>query len=257
MIALVKEESFKLLHKRITIAVTLFLLGLMTLFAGLSKAYPKIYNPQSIFLETFTGGTWTVLFMIAACSSIITMEFQYGTIKELFYRQYYRGQVLISKWLTMLIYSIYFLVLVFGYTLLLKVVFFANDFDLNGKYGGEYGLLKTIFYSSLGEFVSLWLILSLVLMLANVFKSSAAAISVGIISYFAIGVTSGMMSLAIQKWHWFRWNPLNMINLPSQITDPSYAKTTMLSTNDMIWASLGYMVIFMAVSYFIFKKRSV
>lgn len=37
--------------------------------------------------------------MIAACSSIIAMEFQYGTIKELLYRKYYRGQILISKWI--------------------------------------------------------------------------------------------------------------------------------------------------------------
>lgn len=109
MITLVKQETFKLLHKKSTYAVSATLLILMTLFAVLSRSHPKYWGqPQDQFVQLFTGINWIVLFMIAACSSIIAMEFQYGTIKELLYRKYYRGEILVSKWITMLLYSIYF-----------------------------------------------------------------------------------------------------------------------------------------------------
>ncbi len=49
--------------------------------------------------------------MIAATASIITMETQYGTIKNVLSQRYSRTQVLISKWLVMLTYSVYLYVM--------------------------------------------------------------------------------------------------------------------------------------------------
>ena len=257
MITLIKEESFKLLHKRSTPAITIILLVLMTAFGVLAKSYPKFYSPRTLFVQSFTGDSWVVLFMIAACSSIIAMEFQYGTIKEVLYRKYYRGQILVSKWLTMLIYSIYLFALVFVYSLILKFVLFNNTFDLGRKYGAEHSVFTSFSYTLIGDFVGLWLLLSLVLLLANIFKSSAAAISVGIIGYFALGVIAGLMTLAIQKWNWLKWNPLNMMNLSGQMNTPSMSKVTMLSTPELAWGSLAYTAIFLAISYVVFKRRSV
>lgn len=257
MITLVKQETYKLLHKKSTPAVSIALLIIMTVFGVLSKLYPKYWSAKGMFTTMYTGGSWVVLFLIAACSSIIVMEFQYGTIKELLYRKYYRGEILVSKWITMLIYSIYFYALVFVYSLILKVVLYNGKFNLTDTYANNQSIIETQFMNLIGQFLSVWLVLSLVLLLANIFKSTAAAISIGIIGYFALSVVSGLMFVLMQKWDWLKWNPLNMMNLPAQLTSDTYHKMTLLSTPEMICGSLAYTAIFMAISYVVFKRRSV
>lgn len=258
MITLVKQETFKLLHKKSTYAVSATLLIIMTIYAVLTKNYPKYWGaPQGQFAGMFTGATWIVFFMIAACSSIIAMEFQYGTIKELLYRKYYRGQILVSKWITMLLYSIYFYVLAFVWSLLLKVVLFNDKFQLSDTYQSGHSVIEAQWLGIIGTFLTVWLVLSLVLLLANIFKSTAAAISIGIIGYFALSIISNVMFLLMQKWEWLKWNPLNMMNLPQQLLSDSVHKMTLLSTPEMVCGSLVYTAIFMAISYVVFKRRSV
>ncbi|EHO52366.1 ABC transporter permease [Lentilactobacillus kisonensis] len=257
MITLVKQEMYKLGHKKSTWAVSVALLVIMTIFAVLSKTHPKYWGQKDMFVTMYTGGSWVVLFLIAACSSIIAMEFQYGTIKELLYRKYYRGEILVSKWITMLIYSIYFYLITFVYSLLLKVVLYNGSFKLSDTYANNQSIIQSQFLSLIGQFVSVWLVLSLVLLLANIFKSTAAAISIGIIGYFALSVVSGLMFVLMQKWNWLKWNPLNMMNLPAQLTSDTYHKMTLLSTPEMVCGSLVYTAIFMAISYVVFKRRSV
>ncbi|MFT8767200.1 MAG: ABC transporter permease, partial [Lentilactobacillus hilgardii] len=89
MVTLVRQEIFKLVHKKSTWATSIILLVIMTIFAVISRNHPNTIDPKTIFVSLFTGFDWIVLFMIAAASSIISMEFQYGTIKELLYRKYY------------------------------------------------------------------------------------------------------------------------------------------------------------------------
>ena len=257
MISLVKEEIYKLINKKSTLAITVCLLVVMTGFAVLIKVQPKIIGAKAMFDASYTGLTWVVLVLIAACGSIIAMEFEYGTIKEILYRQYYRGQVLISKWLTMLLYSVYLFVLTFGYSLILKFALFNSKIDLANNYGRAHSLLVSTVLSYAGQFVSLWMILSLVLLLSTLFKSNAAAISIGIIGYFALSMVSQLMLLAIQKWNWLKWNPLNMMNLGNQVLDSSFKKLTLLSTTQMTWGCLVYTAVFLFISYVVFKKRSV
>lgn len=74
------------------------------------------------------------------------------------------------------------------------------------------------------------MILSLVLLLANVFRSTAAAISIGIVGYFGLYIIEGMMIKVMNRWEWLKWNPLNILNLPLQLTESNADKVTLLST---------------------------
>lgn len=257
MVTLVKQELFKLVHKKSTWITSVMMLIIMTIYAFIARNNANTFDPKAIYIGLFTGMTWVVFFMIAASSSIISMEFQYGTIKELLYRKYYRGEILVSKWITMFLYSVYFMLLAFVYALILKVTVLNSNFQLSENYGYKHSILTTTIYTSLAQFVSLWLILSLVLLLANLFKSSAAAISVGIIGYFAISIISSLLAIVIKKWTWLKWNPLNMMNYPNQVASPSLKHITLLSTNELLIGSLVYMAIFLGISYVVFKRRSV
>lgn len=257
MITLVKQEFYKLFHKKSTYISTLILLIFMTTIGIISKVKSDIVSPKDAFSGMYDGTFLIVLFMIAACSSIIAMEFEYGTIKQLLYRTYSRSQVLFSKWLTMFLYSIYFNLIAFVFALILKVILYNNKFRIGDTYSKGQTIMQTLGISMIGDFLTLWLVLSLVFLLTNIFKTSAAAITIGIIGYFATSVINYPLLLLIKHWNWLKWNPINMMNLSSQMLDNSLHKMTLLSTPEMVYGNLAYIIIFMGISYFVFNRRNV
>ncbi|GAJ25715.1 membrane spanning protein [Liquorilactobacillus sucicola DSM 21376 = JCM 15457] len=258
MVTLIRQEIFKLTHKKSTLIGTIALLVLMTIFAVFSRMQPSFSDPEGNFIAAYGGISWVVFFMIAACSTIIAMEFQYGTVKELLYRKYYRGQVLASKWITMFLYSLYFYVLSFVFSVILKVIFFNSKFSFTDVYTNGESVMHVTLVTYVGNFIGLWLLLSLVLLLANIFKSSAAAISVGIVGYFATNIVSSLMFMLIHKWEWLKWNPLNMLNLSSQLGNSTVIGTlTRLSNTELVWGNLIYTAIFLFLGYLVFRKRNV
>ena len=258
MFTLVKQELFKLIHKKSTVILAILQLVLMIALAAFAKANSTSIDSKTIFISGFGGLGWIVFIMITACSSIIAMEFQYGTIKELFYRRYSRGMVLISKWLTLLLYSIVYYVATFLISLILQLILFSGDFNLTDIYQNNYSYLAAAGLTYLGNFLVLWLLLSLVLLLANIFKTTAAAITVGIIGYFATSIISTIMFALMTKWEWLKWNPFNMLNLPNQMLNGKiYKLLTMLSTQEMVIGNLVYIVIFLGLGFLAFRRRNV
>ncbi len=256
MLTLIHQETFKLMHKKSTYFVSLFLAGMIILFGVLGKLYPNNFDPKGMFNVNFTGIEWITFLMIAASASIVAMEFQYGTVKELLYRKYNRGQVLVSKWIVTFIYSLYMYVLALVLTLVLKVVLFNHTIEL-GKLSGSHTVIENLLISMGSQFIGLWLVLSLVLLLATMFKSSTVAVSAGFIGYFAANIAASLMFGLIGKWEWLKWNPLNMLSLSTQVMTPSYREFTKLTVNQLVMGNLGYIVVFLFLGYLIFKKRNV
>ena len=96
-------------------------------------------------------------------------------------------------------------------------------------------LLKALMLNTLGSYIGLWLILSLVLMLACFINSSGAAISAGIVFYFASSIVSGILTAVIAKWEWVKWNPISMLNLQNQLGNEKIMEPlTHLSTNQFL-----------------------
>ncbi|HFD3535142.1 TPA: ABC transporter permease, partial [Enterococcus faecium] len=119
---------------------------------------------------------WIVFIMIAAASTIISMEAQYGTLKNLLYRKYSRGEILVSKWITLVIYSVYLYLLAIIVTVLMKLILFPS-ISFTEKVSTGQTLIQSLFTYTLGSYIGLWLILSLVLMIACFINSSGASIS--------------------------------------------------------------------------------
>lgn len=257
MITLVRQELYKLLHKKSTWILAVIQLVIMIGTAVFIKSKSDLFSVETAFLDGFGGLAWGVFVLIAASAAIITMEFQYGTIKELLYRRYYRGQILVSKWLTILIYGLCYYVLTFLISLLLKVILFNSTFKLSAIYINHLSYLKVMLLTFGGSFLTLWLLLSLVFLLANIFKSSTAAIIVAVICYFATSVLSNIMFLLMQNWEWLKWNPFNMMNLTTQLIEPQVKALTMISTQQMVIGNLVYLVIFLGLGYVVFQRRNV
>ncbi|WP_461244524.1 ABC transporter permease [Secundilactobacillus muriivasis] len=255
---LVKQELFKLYKKNSTWISAFFLLAAEAFFAILSRIYPKTFEPAATFESLYFARPIIIFFMIAACATIITMEFQYGTIKEVLYRRYSRGQILVSKWLAMFIYSVFWYVLSLGMALVMKAILFGHHLDLDKGVGDGLTIFTRTLEISAATFVTLWLLLSLVFLLANVFTSSSAAVSVGIIGYFATSIVGQLLIMLIQKWEWAKWNPLTMLLYPNALAHPgTYQALVKLSSFEMFVGNVIYIAIFLWIGFYVFLRRNV
>ncbi|EME8219053.1 ABC transporter permease [Enterococcus faecium] len=257
MTLLVKQELFKLIKKKSTAVLSVLLVVLLIGTALLAKKYTTIIDPVEMTAQLFSATSWIVFIMIAAASTIISMEAQYGTLKNLLYRKYSRGEILVSKWITLVIYSVYLYLLAIIVTVLMKLILFPS-ISFTEKVSTGQTLIQSLFTYTLGSYIGLWLILSLVLMIACFINSSGASISAGIVFYFASSITSGILIALIQKWEWIKWNPISMLNLQNQIGNEEIMKQlTHLSTNQMLFGNLAYIVLFLALGYLVFKRKNV
>lgn len=257
MILLVKQELFKLTKKKSTFISPLLLVVLIIATGVLTKKHSGAIAPDTMFTSSFSGTSLIVFIMIATSSTIISMESQYGTLKNLLYRKYFRGEILASKWLTLAIYSVFLYIVATITSIIVKIVLFPSISFTQTLENGQ-TLLKALMLNTLGSYIGLWLILSLVLMLACFINSSGAAISVGIVFYFASSIISDILTAVITKWEWIKWNPVSMLSLQKQLGNEKIMEPlTHLSTNQLLIGNVLYIIIFLGLGYVAFNKKNV
>lgn len=256
MLMLIRQELYKLFHKTGTWVAMVIMVLIQIGFAVAALRLPDLFEATGLVNEQFVGGELIVFFAIAMTASIIAMEFQYGTIKQLLYRRYYRSQVFISKIITLLIGLVLMEVLSNVVTWALKFSLFPKV-ALDAKVTGGRTFIEYYAQSLGANLLTTILLMSLVLLLATLFKSNAAAIVTGIIGYFVASLAGSFLMMLIAQHEWVKWNPFTMLMLSAQVQSPNFAKMTMLSTPVMIYCSLGYTVVLGLIAYLSFRRRSV
>jgi len=257
MLNLYHQEIFKLMKKRSTWICTILLVIQNMTFAIIGKSYPQ-FVPRQLFADDFATISFIIFIIIAATASIISTEFEYNTIKNMVSKSYSRKTILFSKWLTILTYSSVLFLFITLLSFINKVILYGSDFSLADKLPGinlptwQYWLLTVA-----TNFFTMWLLLSAVFLMASMLKKGTTAITLGIVSYFAISVIGRIMFLFINKWDFIKWNPINLMNYPSQLAFPDLEKLTHLNNIEMFTGSAIYMIIFMGLGMYLFSKKEV
>ena len=129
------------------------------------------------------------------------------------------------------------------------------DLNQSSRHGYTYFIYLLAFQGA--ELLTTWLLISLVFLLANIFNNSAVAVSVEIVGYFDER-SRKLFNQLIVKWEWIKWDPLTILDYPSQIRPlGTYLHLTKLSLNQLAAGNLVYIIIFLAIGYLVFKKRNV
>ena len=253
---LIKQECFKLCKKKSTFIIPIIIILLMVVQAIISKNYDDVFSPQSSIESAFSGFSWFIFLLIIQASTIISMEFYHGTIKNLLYRKYTRTNIIISKIITLVIFSLLYFIISIVVGFILWAIFF-NDINLIESKGDELSLLSKMLLTGLGTYVGTWLVLSVTLLISCAMKSPGVSIAVGIVFYFATSILSGILTIIVDKWEWLKWNPISMMNIMIQIVDKSMKKYTKLELHELFIGNIVYIVIFLILVVFVFKKKNV
>lgn len=253
---LIKQECFKLCKKKSTFIIPIIIILLMVVQAIISKNYDDVFSPQSSIESAFSGFSWFIFLLIIQASTIISMEFYHGTIKNLLYSKYTRTNIIISKIITLVIFSLLYFIISIVVGFILWAIFF-NDINLLESKGDELSLLSKMLLTGLGTYVGTWLVLSVTLLISCAMKSPGVSIAVGIVFYFATSILSGILTIIVDKWEWLKWNPISMMNIMIQIVDKSMKKYTKLELHELFIGNVVYIVIFLILVVFVFKKKNV
>lgn len=257
MSILIKQELYKLIKKKSSIIIPLIIFLLMIGLAFISNNYSDILKPEEQFKQGFGGFALIFFLMIIQASTIITMEFHYGTIKNLLFRNHSRTSIVISKIVSLIIFSLIIFIFTIIISLLLNAILFS-DIDILKQSGDNFSLLQEHLLNAFASYIGMWLLLSLTLLISCILKSPGVSIAVGIVFYFAVSVISSILFAAINQWEWLKWNPVNMLNLSVQILDNDmFEKLTKLNLQELFIGNMIYIIIFLALVVLVFRKKNI
>ena len=197
------------------------------------------------------------LFAIVMGGGIVANEFSGGTIKLLLIRPSKRWKILLSKYISVLGYTLFMLLILLVVSFLVGGTLFSfkgagSPFltNVNSKITevtmiahilGVYGL----------ECISLIMMVTLAFMISAVFRNSAMAIGIGVF-LLTIGNTITML---LTKFNWSKYILFANTNLNQYIDGQPLVKG--MTMNFSITVLIIYFIIFNVIAYAAFTKRDI
>lgn len=251
MKATLVHEFYKMTHQRSSWLALIILFGLMVY-----TATPAAYISRGIVSQGFGAGQWIIIIMIALSANFVAMELQNNTMTTLLYKSPNRTMVFVAKLIVLVIYSALLLAAGFIFALIIKFLFASGKFDWQMIYH-QHTLMENFLLNMLGTAVYLLFIISLSLLLIALFKSNAIVVVIGLfIGFLGANISAVIMQALPALKSVFAWNPLNMINIITQLSNESTMKLSALTNEQLIVGNLIYTAIFLLIGVWIFKKRS-
>ncbi|KPN80413.1 hypothetical protein RZ76_02550 [Apilactobacillus kunkeei] len=248
MLTLIRQELYKQLHGKFYIGWGIVILAI-TLFSGYSYQRINTDGVNSVSRIFYNGNSMAMIAMIIFASSILTVDFSQNTVKYLFARQFSRGKILISKLITIAVMYVYLTIVNFVTTEISNVIF-----NKNGAWNFTDVFTKieaTSFY--------LFLLLSMVLLISNIFKSNAVAIAIGIVFVYVSQTINSIISLFTENHSWIKFNPLNFLNVNSEVMygESMFKQVTNLSLIQIEVGAIIWGIIFLLITYVVYNRRNV
>jgi len=198
------------------------------------------------------------LFTIIIAAGIVASEFSWGTIKLLLIRPINRGRILLSKYLTVLLFSLLMLTLLFVFSAGLGAALFGlpessvpylNYYD--GKVTEQSMVVHLIIYYGLKS-INMLMLATMAFMISAAFRNSSLAIGLSLFLYFMGGQVTQLIAM---KYEWAKYILFANTDL-LQYFEGSPVVDGMTITFSIIML-LVYFILFQAVAFYVFKKRDV
>jgi ABC-2 type transport system permease protein len=211
------------------------------------------------FVESNAGVvTFVGLFAIIVAAGIVASEFSWGTIKLLLIRPISRTKILLSKYLTVLLFGASMLVILFIFSILLGLILFGvGDQSPHLTYvSGEVQEQSIVVYlikTYLLKTIDVLMMATMAFMISAVFRSSSLAIG---ISLFLLFMGANATALVAMKFDWAKYSLFANTDL-TQYTGEMQPLVEGMTMSFSIIMLLIYFAIFLFLAFFVFNKRDV
>jgi len=208
--------------------------------------------------------SFITLFSVVIGSQSISSEFGDGTIKQLLIRPHRRWKILLSKYLTVNIYSIILIIVWFIASFLIGLIAFGvagfheeTTISIGGLLSGDYVTTthgEKFFKTLLFFLPGLIMVNTISFMLSTLFKNQALAVAVGIFVLFINSVLFDLYPLLMSRFEWFKFLPFPHLDMTVYTFTNTYND---ISFTFSITTFLVYYIIFIVITFYYFQKRDI
>lgn len=246
------HEFYKFAHRKIPLYGILILLGLMLYTVGTSY---KIST--NLLAQGFGAGQWAIIIIIAIASDMISVEYRDHTIATLMYKTSNKASIYTAKFIVLVVYSVVLLASGIIFSFIIKILIVRSELSWQDIYHGH-SLISALFINMIGTMIYLLFVITLSFMLILLIKNNATVIVIGLaIGFLGSDLSSLSMAAFSKIKNVLAWNPLNMINIITQLSNSEMSNVTHLMNSELIIGNLIYTILFFIVGLLIFKKQSV
>ncbi|MCE4046928.1 ABC transporter permease [Bacillus sp. Au-Bac7] len=198
------------------------------------------------------------LFTIIIAAGIVANEFAWGTVKLLLIRPIGRAKILLSKYLSVILFGVCLILVLFGFALLLGAILFGfpesstpylNYHD--GKVTEQSMILHLLITYGLNS-IDLLMITTMAFMISSVFRNSSLAVGISIFLMFMGGTVTYMLST---KFEWAKYILFANTDLTQYFEGTPLMEGMTLPFSIVMLCV--YFLIFHLLAFFVFKKRDV
>lgn len=198
------------------------------------------------------------VFVIIVAAGIVSSEFSWGTIKLLLVRPIIRQKILMSKYVTVLLFGLALSSTLFILSTLLGIILFgfpdSEVFHLAYNDGMviERNIIGQLVVEYIFNSVDLLMIATMAFMISAVFRSSNLAIG---LSIFILIMGKAVMVLLATKFAWTKY--LLLANTDLTVYFDGVPPVEGMTLTFSVFMLFIYLLIFLALSFIVFAKRDI
>ncbi|WP_338533353.1 ABC transporter permease subunit [Paenibacillus peoriae] len=256
-------DFFKLVHNenlKIYLRVrTWIMLGLLAVITAVIPMLISLVSDQvsvwdGIALTTLFTFFLNTTFTVIVAADSVAGEFTWGTIKLLLIRPWTRSKILLSKYISVILFSL------LGTIILILMVTLSSWLVLSKDApAGSVPLFSDpISYVTLNflySYIALFVTMAFAFMLSAVFRSSALAIGLSLFMMFTKTVYNTIGLFSTDRFEWTKYVLFTHMDLKKYLDMPPGTVSSSLTFSLTVLAA--YYVIFIAIAWVVFVKRDV
>lgn len=258
LINLVRNEHMKIYARTgswLMLGMVVFLSSLWSLIwrvAGFSSS-----SYWTIVLDMTRFIFFISLFTIIIAGGIVAREYEWGTIKLLLIRPISRGKVLLAKYITVLLYAVELLAVLFTVSMIINYLVFwvqgiqNGEVMINSRKSWLTGTLSGVAILYGLRWVEVWFYGTIAFVLSIISRNSTTSMGITFITM----VFGPEATAVIPKGLWVRFYPFALLDLSSPLlSDLEQPAKVLVGSLLMI---MGFMLVLLTVGWYIFRHRDV
>lgn len=257
-IGLIHNENIKI-YSRVRTWIMLFMLAIMSAllptlvyFASGSVSRAGIALWDNFQMTVTIAFFLNTIFTVVVASDSVAGEFTWGTIKLLLIRPWSRSKILLSKYISVLLFSLVSTIVLIAFGLGASLIFSSSAAEtmtsMTGWSPAEYAFLDI-----LCRYIELFLTVALAFMVSSVFRASGLAIGLSLFIMFAKSMITVIFSP--DRFEWAQYLIFTHMDLSGYLMSNTGPGGATLGFSITVIAA--YYVLFMLISWVVFRKRDV